>query len=60
MNETAGMGEMDDIVCHCFGHTRAAIETDARAHGRSTILAAILAAKREGGCRCAELNPSGR
>lgn len=51
---------MDEIICHCFGHGKAAIEADALANGRSTILAAILAAKRSGGCRCAEKNPAGR
>lgn len=51
---------MDELICHCFGHSRAAIEQDARANGRSTILASILAAKAQGGCRCAELNPAGR
>lgn len=51
---------MDELVCHCFGHTRADIEADALLHGRSTILAATLAAKTAGGCRCAELNPLGR
>ena len=51
---------MDALVCHFFGHTRADIERDALRHGRSLILEAILAAKRAGGCRCAELNPLGR
>ncbi|MHC1751077.1 bacterioferritin-associated ferredoxin [Humidesulfovibrio sp.] len=51
---------MDEPVCHCFGHTRADIEADALRHGRSLILEAILAAKRAGGCRCAELHPLGR
>lgn len=51
---------MDDLICHCFGHSRAAIEADALAHGRSTILERIQAEKAAGGCRCAELNPLGR
>lgn len=51
---------MDELVCHCFGHTRTAIERDALLNGRSLILESILAAKRAGGCRCAELHPLGR
>ncbi|MGE4263999.1 MAG: hypothetical protein AB7E46_05940 [Desulfovibrio sp.] len=51
---------MGEMICHCFGHTRADIERDAREHGRSLILEAILAAKRTGGCQCAQMNPSGR
>lgn len=51
---------MNDLVCHCFGHTAADIARDARKHGRSTILEDILAAKRAGDCRCAQTNPAGR
>jgi len=51
---------MDELICHCFGHSRRDIEQDALEHGRSLILEAILAAKQTGGCHCAEKNPSGR
>lgn len=51
---------MSNLICYCFGHTVADIERNALAHGRSTILEDILAAKRAGGCHCAETNPSGR
>lgn len=51
---------MDDgLVCYCFGHSAADIAADARRHGRSVILENILAAKRAGGCRCAETSPRG-
>lgn len=50
----------EDLVCYCFGHTRKQIEQDHMQNGRSTILAAILAQKKTGGCRCAEKNPAGR
>ncbi len=51
---------MNEMICHCFGHTRRDIERDALLNGRSLILEAILAAKRTGGCQCAQKNPSGR
>jgi len=49
-----------DLICHCFGYTRAALRADARANGRSTLMAQILAAKKTGGCNCAATNPKGR
>ncbi len=51
---------MSKKICWCFGHTEAAIEEDLLSHGRSTILEEIAAAKRSGGCRCAEKNPKKR
>lgn len=51
---------MDELICHCFGHSRVDIERDALLNGRSLILEAILAARRTGGCHYAEKNPSGR
>lgn len=48
-----------EIICHCFGHTRADIERDCRQNGRSLILAEIIAAKRLGACQCALKNPKG-
>jgi hypothetical protein len=50
----------EKIICYCFGHTEADIVRDVLAHGRSTILEAIIAAKKAGGCRCATENPKGR
>jgi hypothetical protein len=50
-----------DLVCYCFGYTAGQIREDARNNqGRSLILARILAARNEGGCRCAERKPKGR
>ncbi|MFO7606474.1 MAG: (2Fe-2S)-binding protein [Desulfurivibrionaceae bacterium] len=50
----------EELICYCFRHSEADIVRDVRAHGRSTILEAILAAKKAGGCRCATENPKGR
>ena len=50
---------MAETICHCFGHTAADIREDIRRNGRSTILEAIIAAKRFGHCRCRETNPKG-
>ncbi len=50
---------MRDLVCYCFGFSAEDIVRDVRENGRSTILEKIAAAKREGGCRCGELNPKG-
>jgi len=49
-----------ELVCYCFRYTEADIREDVRAHGTSTILARIVAAKREGACQCALTNPKGR
>ncbi len=49
-----------ELICYCFNHTAQEIEADARKHGRSTIMEAIMAAKKAGGCQCAAKNPSGR
>ena len=51
----------DELVCYCFGYTRKDIQRDWWNHnGMSTILEAIVAAKRAGGCDCARKNPQGR
>jgi len=50
----------DELVCHCFGHTRADIEADALLNGRSLILEALWGAKRMGGCRCPGAQSSSR
>jgi len=49
-----------EVICFCFGHTAGAIRADVRRHGRSTILEAIAAAKKDGRCRCAATHPLGR
>ena len=51
---------MDEQVCFCFGYRVSDLRQDVLAHGRSTIMARILAEKKKGGCRCAEKNPTGR
>jgi hypothetical protein len=50
---------MHEIICYCFGYTRADIARDLRENGRSTILERIAAAKRLGTCQCATKNPKG-
>lgn len=50
----------EEFICYCFRHTETDIVRDVLAHGRSTILEEILAAKKAGGCRCATENPTGR
>lgn len=50
---------MAELICHCFGYTRAAIAEDLMRHGRSRILERIVAEKRLGACRCAVKNPKG-
>ena len=49
-----------ETICYCFGYTEADIIRDVIDHGESTIMARIMAEKRQGGCRCAETNPKGR
>lgn len=50
----------DELVCYCFQYTRRHIENDWLSHGRSLILDRIVAAKKTGGCDCAQKNPAGR
>jgi hypothetical protein len=50
---------MHEIICYCFGYTRADIARDLRENGRSTILERIADAKRLGNCQCATKNPKG-
>jgi copper chaperone CopZ len=50
----------EELVCYCFGFTRANIEQDFLRNGRSLILEKIAAEKKAGGCDCAHKNPKGR
>jgi len=50
---------MHEIICHCFGYTRAEIERDLSENGRSTILERIVGEKRLGTCQCTTKNPKG-
>jgi len=50
---------VQNMVCYCFGITADEIIKDVRENGRSMILEKIVASKRRGECRCAELNPKG-
>ena len=52
--------EPNELVCYCFGYSRAAIEQDYLQNGRSLILEEIATAKKAGGCDCAHKNPKGR
>jgi hypothetical protein len=47
-------------ICYCFGFSEEDIRADVSTHGRSTIMAKIMAEKKAGVCRCAETNPAGR
>lgn len=49
-----------ELVCHCFGHTREDIARDLAEHGRLTILDHIAHQKQLGRCECVTRNPSGR
>ncbi len=53
-------GDPARLVCFCFGHSVAAVEADARAHGVSQIQAAIKAACRAGHDDCERKSPHGR
>ncbi len=48
------------LICYCFNYTATDIEHDVLAHGRSTILAKIIAEKKAGACQCTTKNPKGR
>ena len=48
---------MSDLVCYCFGYTKADIVNDCKANGKSLIVERIAAAKRMGTCQCEEKNP---
>ena len=52
--------EASQLVCFCFGHSRADLKRDFEAHGRSTIREAITLACREGRGDCERMNPKGR
>ncbi len=60
MQELFGERILKELICYCFGYTRADIEQDVVAHGKSTIFERIASEKKVGGCQCAILNPSGR
>jgi bacterioferritin-associated ferredoxin len=51
---------MAEKICWCFGYTDEDIVRDVQAHGRSSILEAIMAAKKGGKCDCAHKNPKGK
>jgi len=51
---------MDQQICYCFGYSVADLEKDIEQHGRSTIMARIMAEKKAGACQCADKNPKGR
>ena len=48
---------MNDLVCYCFGYTRADIKKDFLENGRSLILEKIMEEKKIGGCDCSAKNP---
>lgn len=50
----------DELICYCFNHTARAIRDEVLETGRSRIMERIIAAKKEGGCRCEDTNPKGR
>lgn len=48
-------------ICYCFEHTEEDLRHDVRQQGgRSAILEQIVAAKKAGGCQCADQHPQGR
>ena len=51
---------MSEQICYCFGYTMADIENDCKANGKSTIMARIMAEKKDGRCHCLEKNPKKR
>ena len=51
---------MSRLICYCFGYTEEDLCQDVLRHGRSLIMERIVAEKKEGHCRCAEKNPTGR
>jgi hypothetical protein len=51
---------LDPQICYCFGYRVSDLEKDLIAHGRSTIMAKVMAEKKAGRCQCPEKNPQGR
>jgi hypothetical protein len=51
---------MGKQICFCFGYSESDLEKDVREHGRSLIMAKILAEKKAGGCQCETKNPKNR
>lgn len=51
---------MSRLICYCFGYTEEDLCQDVLRHGRSLLMERIVAEKKDGHCRCAETNPSGR
>jgi hypothetical protein len=51
---------MAEKICWCFGYMDEDIVRDVQAHGRSSILEAIMAAKKGGKCDCGHKNPKGK
>ncbi len=53
--------EGEDIVCYCFGYSRADIEKDYRGNNsHSIIFDKLTFEKKAGRCDCAQKNPQGR
>ncbi len=46
-------------VCYCFHHTRGSIRDEIERTGRSTVVAQISAAVKDGRCECEIRNPQG-
>ncbi len=57
-----GVKETEDPIplCYCFGHTRASVEEEIVATGRTTVIESISEEIRAGRCACEVKNPSGR
>jgi len=51
---------MTEYVCYCFRHTAEDIQEDVKAHGKSTIMAQIMAESKDGNCNCKSNHPKGR
>jgi len=48
------------LICYCFNYTASDIKNDYIEHGESTIMARIMAEKKNGKCNCELKNPKGR
>jgi hypothetical protein len=47
------------LICYCFGYSALDIQDDFIKNGRSLIIDRIMAAKKDGLCNCAKINPKG-
>ncbi len=53
--------KVSQLICYCFKYTKADIINDFKANnGKSSILAKIIAAKRNNNCQCEEKHPEKR